>query len=186
MKKHEKKRQNYEDLIPLIGMKNQIVGFEKKEKIHIEGLLHSAVSVFIFNMKNDLMLQKRSSKKYHSSLLWTNTCCSHPRKNESVIKAAHRCLIEEMGFDCFLEQKFSFTYHELFSNGLIENELDHVFVGYYEESPIINFQEVDNWKWISLNKLIENIHVYPNSYTIWLKIIVKNYLSQLKLKCIKI
>ncbi|WP_041936063.1 isopentenyl-diphosphate delta-isomerase [Blattabacterium sp. (Nauphoeta cinerea)] len=178
------KRKDNEDLIPLIGMKNQIIGFEKKEKVHMKGLLHSAVSVFIFNLENNLMLQKRSSNKYHSSLLWTNTCCSHPRRNESLLKAAHRCLIEEMGFDCFLEQKFSFIYHELLSNGLIENELDYVFVGYYEKSPIINFQEVDNWKWMSLNELIENIYVYPDSYTIWLKIIIKNYLSQLK--CIKI
>ncbi|WP_341664883.1 isopentenyl-diphosphate Delta-isomerase [Blattabacterium cuenoti] len=177
------KKQDSEDLIPLVGMKNQIIGFEKKQKIHIKGLRHSAVSVFIFNIENDLMLQKRSSKKYHSSSLWTNTCCSHPKKNESVLKAAHRCLIEEMGFDCFLEQKFSFTYHEFFKNGLIENELDHVFVGFYEKSPIINFKEVDNWKWISLNELIENIHTYPDSYSIWLKIIIKNHLNQLK--CIK-
>ncbi|AFJ90874.1 isopentenyl-diphosphate delta-isomerase [Blattabacterium sp. (Blaberus giganteus)] len=179
-----KRKKLDENLIPLIGKEKQIIGFEKKEKIHIKGLLHSAVSVFIFNIEKNLMLQKRSSKKYHSSLLWTNTCCSHPRKNESVLKAAHRCLIEEMGFDCFLEQKFSFIYHEYLSNGLIENELDHVFVGYYEKSPVINFKEVDNWKWISLNELIKNIHICPNSYTIWFKIIIKNYLSQLK--CIEI
>ncbi|WP_185852009.1 isopentenyl-diphosphate Delta-isomerase [Blattabacterium cuenoti] len=176
----KKEKREDENLIPLIGIKNQIVGFEKKGKIHTEGLLHSAVSVFIFNLEDDLMLQKRSSKKYHSSLLWTNTCCTHPKKNESVLKAAHRCLIEEMGFDCFLEKRFSFTYHEFFSNGLIENELDHVFVGFYKESPIINFKEVDDWKWISLNKLIQNIRISPNSYTVWLKIIVKNYLNQLK------
>ncbi len=170
-----------DDYIPLIGKENQIIGFEKKEKIHSEGLFHSAVSVFIFNPKNDLMLQKRSSKKYHSSLLWTNTCCSHPRKNESVLTAAHRCLIEEMGFDCFLEQRFCFTYHEYLRNGLIENELDHVFVGYYEKSPIINYKEVENWKWTSLNELIKNVHLYPDSYTIWLKIILKNYINQLNI-----
>ncbi|WP_185872082.1 isopentenyl-diphosphate Delta-isomerase [Blattabacterium cuenoti] len=168
-----------DNFIPLIGKKNKIIGFEKKEKIHLEGLFHSAVSVFIFNFKNDLMLQKRSSIKYHSSLLWTNTCCSHPRKNESILKAAHRCLIEEMGFDCFLTHKFCFTYYELLNNGLIENELDHVFVGYYEKSPIINHKEVENWKWIPLNKLIKNIHLYPESYTIWFKIILKNYINQL-------
>lgn len=177
----DKKKIADDDFIPLIGKKNQIIGFEKKDKIHSKGLFHSAVSVFIFNLKNDLMLQKRSSKKYHSSLLWTNTCCSHPRKNESLLTAAHRCLIEEMGFDCFLEEKFCFTYHEFLSNGLIENELDHVFVGYYEKSPIINYKEVENWKWISLNELIKNVHLYPDSYTIWLKIILKNYINQLNI-----
>ncbi|QIK16577.1 NUDIX domain-containing protein [Blattabacterium sp. DPU] len=175
-----KKKERYDEyLIPLIGMKNQIIGFENKKEIHMKGLLHSAISVFIFNTKNDLMLQKRSSIKYHSSLLWTNTCCSHPRKNESLLKAAHRCLIEEMGFDCFLEQRFSFIYNEFLSNGLIENELDHVFVGYYEKPPVINFKEVDSWKWISLNELVKNISVYPDSYTIWLKIIINKYFNQL-------
>ncbi|WP_185869472.1 isopentenyl-diphosphate Delta-isomerase [Blattabacterium cuenoti] len=172
----------YEDYIPIIGKKNKIIGFEKKKKIHENGLLHSAVSIFIFNTKKDLMLQKRSSKKYHSSLLWTNTCCSHPTKKESLLTAAHRCLKQEMGFDCFLTQKFSFNYYESFNNGLIENELDHVFVGFYEKSPIINYKEVDNWKWSSLKKLIKNIHIFPNSYTIWFKIILKNYLNKLIIK----
>ncbi|WP_185873717.1 isopentenyl-diphosphate Delta-isomerase [Blattabacterium cuenoti] len=170
------------DFIPLIGKGNKIIGFEKKKTIHIKGLLHSAVSVFIFHPKKNksmLMLQKRSSKKYHSSLLWTNTCCSHPRKNESLLKAAHRCLIEEMGFDCFLEKKFNFTYHVILKNGLIEYELDHVFVGYYAYSPIINYKEVEKWKWISLKKLIKNIRLFPEYYTIWLKIIINNYLQKL-------
>ncbi|ACY40212.1 isopentenyl-diphosphate delta-isomerase [Blattabacterium sp. (Blattella germanica) str. Bge] len=177
----DKKKIADDDFIPLIGKKIRLLDLKKKNKIHSKGLFHSAVSVFIFNLKNDLMLQKRSSKKYHSSLLWTNTCCSHPRKNESLLTAAHRCLIEEMGFDCFLEEKFCFTYHEFLSNGLIENELDHVFVGYYEKSPIINYKEVENWKWISLNELIKNVHLYPDSYTIWLKIILKNYINQLNI-----
>ncbi|WP_238783741.1 isopentenyl-diphosphate Delta-isomerase [Blattabacterium cuenoti] len=126
-----------------------------------------------------LMLQRRSSKKYHSSLLWTNTCCTHPIKNETILSAAHRCLIEEMGFDCFLEKKFFFTYYKLLNNGLIENELDHVFVGYYDYSPIINTKEVDNWKWITLKELIEDIKIYPESYTIWFKIIMNNYLRKI-------
>ncbi|WP_185870941.1 isopentenyl-diphosphate Delta-isomerase [Blattabacterium cuenoti] len=170
---------NDDNLIPLIGKNYKIIGFEKKDKIHKEGLLHSAVSVFIFNKENHLMMQKRSYKKYHSSLLWTNTCCSHPKKNESPLAAAHRCLIEEMGFDCFLKKQFCFTYYESFQYGLIENELDHVFIGYYNNNPTINYEEVEDWKWISLKKLIENIKFYPNLYTIWLKIIVKNYLNKL-------
>ncbi|WP_185868390.1 isopentenyl-diphosphate Delta-isomerase [Blattabacterium cuenoti] len=167
------------NLIPIIGKKNQIIGFESKEKIHKKGLFHRAVSVFIFNKKNDLMIQKRSHKKYHSSLLWTNTCCSHPKKYESLINAAHRCLLQEMGFDCFLEQKFFFIYHELLKNGLIEYELDHVFIGNYNKYPIINKEEVDNWKWISLKKLIKSIRIFPHLYTIWFKIIINNYIDKL-------
>ncbi|WP_185864333.1 isopentenyl-diphosphate Delta-isomerase [Blattabacterium cuenoti] len=170
---------NDNDFIPLIGNNSKIIGFEKKQKIHTDGLLHSAVSVFIFNNKNYLMMQKRSYNKYHSSLLWTNTSCSHPKKNESLLMAAHRCLIVEMGFDCLLKEKFCFSYYESFKNGIIENELDHVFVGYYDKNPIINSKEVENWKWMSLDKLISNINFYPNLYTIWLKIIMKNYLNKL-------
>ncbi|WP_185877245.1 isopentenyl-diphosphate Delta-isomerase [Blattabacterium cuenoti] len=166
--------------IPLLNKKNnKIIGFDKKENIHKKGLLHSAVSVFIFNKKNNLMLQKRSSKKYHSSLLWTNTSCSHPNKHESILNAAHRCLKNEMGFDCKLQYKFCFTYCEIFNNGLIENELDHVFIGYYEKNPIINHEEVESWKWINLNKLLNNINVFSKSYTVWLKIILNKYIKKL-------
>ncbi|WP_185855391.1 isopentenyl-diphosphate Delta-isomerase [Blattabacterium cuenoti] len=173
------KHEEDNDLIPIINEKKEIIGFEKKEIIHKKGLLHKAVSIFIFNMKNHLMLQKRSEKKNHSSLLWTNTCCSHPIKNEPVINAAHRCLINEMGFDCFLEQKFCFIYNNSFNNGLIENELDYVFVGYYNKFPIINSEEVNNWKWISWDSLIKSIKSHPNIYTVWLKIIIKNHFKKL-------
>ncbi|WP_185872641.1 isopentenyl-diphosphate Delta-isomerase [Blattabacterium cuenoti] len=169
--------------IPLLGKNQKIIGFEEKNIIHIKGLFHQAVSILIFHpIQKMVMLQKRSYNKYHSSLLWTNTCCSHPIQNESILTAAHRCLIEEMGFDCYLENKFYFTYYKLFNNGLIENELDYVFIGYYSKSPMINTQEVDNWKWIDLNSLIQDINRYPNSYTIWFKIIMKYYLNKLNIK----
>ncbi|WP_185873178.1 isopentenyl-diphosphate Delta-isomerase [Blattabacterium cuenoti] len=166
--------------IPIIK-NNKIIGFDKKEIIHKKGILHSAVSVFIFdtNKKINLMLQKRSYKKYHSSLLWTNTSCSHPIKNESLLNSAHRCLKNEMGFDCNLQYKFCFIYNETLDNGLIENELDHVFVGEYNKYPIVNYEEVENWKWMSLENLIKDIYNFPHLYTIWLKIIIKNYINKL-------
>ncbi len=174
------KQKKHNNLIQIISQQNnKIIGFEEKEKVHIKGIYHTGISIFIFNKKKNLMLQKRSLKKYHSSLQWTNTCCSHPDKNESYEDAAHRCLNYEMGFDCILKHKFSFTYNEILNNGLIENELDHVFVGSYNNSPNINSKEVENWRWISIKKLLYNISVYPNLYTIWLKIILKNYSDKL-------
>lgn len=127
------------------------------------------------------MLQKRSSKKYHSPLLWTNTCCSHPIKNESIINAAHRCLIYEMGFNCLLTYKFCFSYFKLFNNGLIENELDYVFVGFYKKNPIINIKEVTDWKWISLKILLKDIYEKPNMYTTWIKIILSKHIKKLNI-----
>ncbi|WP_185864900.1 isopentenyl-diphosphate Delta-isomerase [Blattabacterium cuenoti] len=184
MKNYNHKHKIDKNLIPLIDkIHNKIIGFDNKEIIHKNGLLHSAVSVFIFDKrKNNLMLQKRSLKKYHSPLLWTNTSCSHPTKYESILEAAHRCLNNEMGFDCHLEYKFFFNYYEKFDNGIIENEIDYVFIGYSEKNPNINYEEVDNWKWISLKELLKDIYIFPHIYTVWLKIILKNYIHKLKIK----
>lgn len=165
----------------IVDKKDRILTIKDKQYAHINGLRHRAISVFIFNKKNELMIQKRSADKYHSSLLWANTCCGHPRYGEIILQAAHRRLKEEMGFDCFLTQKFYFTYKSELDNGLIEHEFDYVFLGRYEGIPHINYNEVADWRWISLKKLIKEIHLNSNKYVVWLKIIIDKYLEKLKL-----
>ena len=135
--------------------------------VHKKGLLHRAFSLFVFNNRGELLLQKRNKNKYHSGGLWTNTCCSHPRKGEELPLAIHRRLGEEMGFDCELNEIFSFTYKKTFENGLTEHEFDHVFIGYYDNDPKINTEEADSWKWISIEKLQTDIKNHPESYTYW-------------------
>ena len=110
----------------LVDKNDRQVGLMEKQEAHIKGLLHRAFSIFIFNTKNELLLQKRATQKYHSGGLWTNTCCSHPRENESTIDAAYRRLNEEMGMICDLKFKFNFTYKAKLDNNLYEHELDHV------------------------------------------------------------
>jgi isopentenyl-diphosphate delta-isomerase len=122
-----------------------------------------------------LMLQQRAAHKYHSPLLWTNTCCSHQRDGESNIQAGNRRMQEEMGFTTELKELFSFIYKAPFDNGLTEHELDHVMIGYYNDEPIINPEEVENWKWMDIDSVREDIQQNPDVYTAWFKIIFDKF-----------
>lgn len=164
-----------EDKVILVDVNDNQIGSMPKLEAHEKGVLHRAFSVFIFNNNGELMLQKRALTKYHSPGLWTNTCCSHQREGESNIYSAKRRLIEEMGFVTELYEKTSFIYKAKFENGLIEHELDHIIVGNYNQSPIINSFEVDSWKWMSMEDIKNNIKDQPYNYTAWFKIIFEKY-----------
>ncbi len=151
----------------------------EKLEAHTKGLLHRAFSVFVFNSKNELMLQRRAFGKYHSEGLWTNTCCSHPMDGETIIEAGHRRLIEEMGFDCELNEMFKFIYRANLDNGLIEHELDHVITGLSDKTPHINTNEVMSFKWMTLENIKNEIKLHPNDYTVWFKIIIEEHYETL-------
>lgn len=154
----------------LVDENDKELGFEEKIAGHQNGgKLHRAFSIFVFNSKEELLLQKRAREKYHSALLWANTCCSHPRPGESLKEAVHRRLKEEMGFDCDLEEKFSFIYKVDLENGISENEFDHVFVGKFNGAPAPDKKEVADWKWIDVEELKKDIKENPEKYTYWLK-----------------
>jgi isopentenyl-diphosphate delta-isomerase len=121
--------------VVLVDAFDNDIGTMGKMEAHQVGALHRAFSVFVFNSSGELLLQRRAIDKYHSGNLWTNTCCSHPRAGEPTLDAAHRRLREEMGMACDLTDMFSFTYRTEFDDGLIEHEIDHVFVGYSDEAP---------------------------------------------------
>jgi len=121
------------------------------------------------------MLQQRAVSKYHSGGLWTNTCCSHPRDGETVAQASLRRLQEEMGFQTELIFGFSFIYKAALEHGLTEHELDHVFIGYFEETPNINPNEVSSWRWTTLQALSEDMAINPERYTAWFKIIMNDH-----------
>lgn len=169
-----------EEFVVLVTENDEELGLMEKQQAHIAGLLHRAFSVFIFNSKGELLLQQRASDKYHSPALWTNTCCSHPRENETYLEAAHRRLQEEMGFDCELEPKFHFIYKAKLDENLFEHELDHVFTGQFDGEIQINPEEVSAYKWISMDELIADMDSNPGQYTVWFKIIFKEYLAKLE------
>jgi len=165
--------------VVLVNVNDHPIGYMEKQEAHLKGLLHRAFSVFIFNKNKELLLQKRAVSKYHSGGLWTNTCCSHPRRNEKVLRAAKRRLFEEMGIKCDLKFQFSFIYKAKLDNNLFEHEFDHVFFGYTNAKPYINKEEVDSYCYKSLDQIQKEIIDQPNQYTEWFKIcfneVVINY-----------
>lgn len=169
-----------ESSVILVDENDKEVGTELKTRAHQEGKLHRAFSIFIFNSKGELLLQKRSSKKYHSGGLWSNTCCSHPVPNETTESAAHRRLKEEMGLDCDLKEVFSFVYKTNLSGGLTEHEFDHVLVGYFDGEPKFNPDEVEEIKWVDAESLTRDIKQNPAKYTYWLKECCSQVVSSMK------
>lgn len=157
-----------EEVVLVDGEDNEI-GTAEKIEAHKKGLLHRAFSIFIFNSKGELLIQKRADDKYHSGGLWSNTCCSHPRPGESLEEAAKRRLDEEMGIEIPLRRVFAFTYRVDLENGLSEHEYDHVFVGEFNGEPDIDVSEATDWKWINVEELKKDIVEAPERYTYWLK-----------------
>ena len=170
-----------EEQVILVNEQDQEIGLMSKMEAHEKAVLHRAFSVFIFNSRNELMLQQRASHKYHSPDLWTNTCCSHQRHGESNIDAGKRRLFEEMGFVTELEEKISFIYKAPFDNGLTEHELDHIMVGYYDDAPSLNQEEVKDWKWMSLEAVKNDIIINPSLYTEWFKIIFDKFYNYINI-----
>lgn len=169
-----------EEQVILVNEKNEILGYAPKMEAHEKALLHRAFSVFIFNDKGELLLQQRAKHKYHSPSLWTNTVCSHQRKNETNIEAGKRRLTEEMGMTAELKEIFHFIYKAPFDNGLTEHELDHVMIGFSNELPKINPDEVMAYSYKSLENIEADINKHPENYTEWFKIIFANSLDKLK------
>jgi len=158
----------------LVDADDREIGSMEKLAAHQQGILHRAISLFIFNPEGELLLQKRAAGKYHSAGLWSNTCCSHPAPGEKTIDAARRRLKEEMGISLEPEFSHSFIYRAEFENGLTEYELDHVFTGIYSDVPVPDPEEAEDWKFISLTELNSDIAKNPERYSVWLKIILRD------------
>jgi len=156
--------------IILVNERDEPVGIMEKMKVHREGWMHRAFSVFIFDSKGKMLLQQRAREKYHGACLWTNACCSHPYPNEKVEDAAVRRLGEELGFTTRLEKIFEFTYHAKVENDLIEHEYDHVFAGEYNAEIRPNPLEVMDYSYQEMSQIKEAIEQHPGKFTSWFKI----------------
>ncbi len=169
-----------EENVILVNEKDEPIGLMPKMEAHQKALLHRAFSVFIFNEKDELMLQQRAHTKYHSPGLWTNTCCSHQREGETNIEAGKRRLEEEMGFSTDLKDTVSFIYKAPFDNGLTEHEFDHILVGKYNEDPVLNPEEAADYRWLTLEEVKMDMEQNPEIYTAWFKIIFDKYYQSIK------
>lgn len=158
------------EYVVLVDELDNNVGLMEKMEAHINPTLHRAFSIFIFNSKNEMLLQQRALSKYHTPGLWTNTCCSHPRDGESLHDATKRRLQEEMGMQCELKEAFSFIYKADVMQGLVEHEFDHVFIGTSDDLPIINKDEVESFRYDTVENIKADIERNPQNYTAWFKI----------------
>ena len=151
----------------LVNEQDVPLGIMEKMEAHRKALLHRAFSVFIFNSKGEMLLQRRAAGKYHSPGLWTNACCSHPRPGEDTMEAAGRRLEEELGFTTPLKKLFEFTYRSEFENGLTEFEFDHVFAGHYEKEIRPNAAEVSDYCYLSPDEIKKDLEARPDRFTSW-------------------
>lgn len=167
------------EYILIVDDQDRETGYMEKMEVHKKGVLHRAFSAMIFNNEGEVLLQKRAKKKYHSPGLWTNSCCSHQRKGETLTEAVPRRIGEELGITCDCKEKFKFKYQIEFDNGLIEHEIDHVFIGHYNGNVFPNEEEVEGVRWVPLNKLNKEMSEHPEDFTYWFKILMKQPEMQL-------
>jgi isopentenyl-diphosphate delta-isomerase len=164
--------------IILVDEHDNSIGTMEKMEAHRRGVLHRAFSVVLFNSRGEMLLQRRADSKYHSGGLWTNTCCSHPLRDESIHQAAQRRLLYEMGINLKPDFAFKFIYKTPLDKSLIEHELDYVFIGTFDGRPVINKEEVSEWKFMNLNDLRNDMNRSPELYTVWFRLIIDHPLMR--------
>lgn len=160
--------------VVLVDEQDREIGSMDKLEAHLKGILHRAFSILIFNSKGEMLIQKRAGSKYHSGGLWTNACCSHPLPGEPIQSATRRRLMFEMGIETPIEFAYKFLYRIPLDRNLTEHELDHVFVGTYDGEPNVNPEEVEDWRFISLSDLKQDVAAHPERYTYWFKMILND------------
>tara|TARA_R110001592_G_scaffold307299_3_gene581074 strand:+ start:107508 stop:108035 length:528 start_codon:yes stop_codon:yes gene_type:complete len=171
---------NQPEYVVLVDSNDNELGTMEKMEAHEKGVLHRAFSLFIINDKGEMLIHQRAHSKYHSPGLWTNACCSHPRKDEDLRSAVVRRAQEELGIDVEPDYLFNFTYKAGFSNGLTEHEFDHVFVAKYSADFEFNEDEVHAYKYVDLKTLLKDVAMNPSEYTPWFLIALPKFVEQCK------
>lgn len=164
-----------QSLIAVVDTNDDVIGYFEKQQVHLDGILHRAFSILICNGKGQMLIHQRAHEKYHSPGLWTNACCSHLIQGEQMDTVIVERLLHEMGFSCSLKHLFTFHYRVELSNGLIENEIDWVYIGQFDGTPVPNPNEVADWKWVDIDFLLSDIEVNPKKYTYWFRHIMQEY-----------
>ena len=169
----------------LVDSNDNILGYKSKAECHDgDGILHRAFSLFIFNEKGELLIQQRAAEKRLWPLIWSNSCCSHPREGESYELAVKRRLKEELGLEVDLHFLYKFQYHAQWKDEGSEKELCSVYIGKSITQPKINGTEIADWKWISRGDLNADLEKNPDMYSPWFKMewkeIQKSYWDKVK------
>jgi isopentenyl-diphosphate delta-isomerase len=158
-----------EELI-LVDEMDREIGFKPKNDCHLgKGVLHRAFSIFVFNSANELLLQQRSGEKMLWPSYWSNTCCSHPRRGETMQQAVARRLRQELGFECPLEYLYKFKYHAQFGAIGAEHEFCYVYYGRYDGPVDVNVNEIAAWRFVGVEALEKELAEAPDTFTPWFK-----------------
>lgn len=166
--------------VVLVDINDKEIKKEYKVNAHNKPMLHRAFSVFLYNDKKQMLIQKRAINKYHSGGLWANACCSHPGMGENIRLSALERMEDEIGVICDIEELFSFIYLNKFNDDLYEYECDHVFVGKYNGEVILNEEEACESKWINLDELEKDLVDNPLKYASWFIISAPRVISYIK------
>ena len=164
----------------LVDSLDNEIGIQDKMEAHIEGALHRAFSIFIFNSSGQMLLHRRALNKYHSGGQWTNACCSHPIPNKPIEDTLHERLQFEMGMNCELQFRFTFLYKAFVEPDLQEHELDHIYFGMTDQIPQPNPEEVAEWKYMSLDSIQNELNERPSIYTPWFKLLFPQILKNVQ------
>lgn len=158
-----------QEFVILVDDGDRETGTAEKLDAHVQGALHRAFSIIIWDTAGRMLLQQRAASKYHSGGLWTNTCCGHPRPGEDAATAASRRLVEEMGLSCPLTPLGTITYRAEFDNGLTEHEIVHVFRGLHNGAVSPNPEEADGYAWRTLDDVRRDVEAAPQNYSVWFR-----------------
>ena len=170
---------NSSDDVIIVAANDRPIGTASKLEAHRNGLRHRAISVVIGDQHGRVLLHQRAAGKYHSGGLWTNTCCSHPRPGEHASDAAARRLVEEMSISCPLVFMFSMNYRAVVSNGLVEDEIVHVFGGRFDGTPVPDPLELSDWCWKPIDEVEQDVDARPDIYTVWFRKIRNEFWSDI-------
>lgn len=155
----------------LVNSADEPVGFLDKSACHDgNGRLHRAFSLFVFNSQGELLIQRRAANKRLWSGFWSNSCCSHPRRNEIMVDAVNRRLEQELGLEVDLAYLYKFEYTANFGDLGTEHELCWVYAGRTASLPVVNTTEIDEWRWISATELDKELATDNNAFTPWFKL----------------
>lgn len=155
--------------VVLVDRKDNSIGSIGKLEAHARGLLHRAVTVYLFNTAGEILMQRRAANKYHCGGLWSNTCCGHPMPGEAIQAAAERRLAEEMGLSLSLKPVFEISYCLPVTNDLIEHEYGHVFFAICDKQPQLNPEEADQYRYCSPLQLQQELAQHPQNFTPWFR-----------------
>lgn len=157
------------EYVVLVDKNNKVLRSAPKLKTHNHNTpLHRGFSLFVFNKKGELLLQQRSSKKKTWPLVWSNSCCGHPALDESNVGAAKRRLDYELGIsDADIFEIISDFRYRVELEGIVENEICPILVGFSNQEPLMNKDEVEKIVWVPWEKFVKEIVHNPNKYSPW-------------------